>query len=259
MGIRARRRGVAGVMRALGRKAHSPDAVAAAPRLRYGVDAPPPATLLRDGVNYQPQAWGNNEYPCCTAAGLLNGALASEALSTNGALNIAPLAWMPFYAACAGCAETPAAIGASDGANMLDVLRRQGTFGFDIGTVALLTGDFGTVALDRTSIARAIVAMGWVYAGIEVFAADMNATGIWEAWANPGADEGGHCIVLWGYTGLGDGDCVIAASWGELVQIEWARWDQIAREAYCVLFPVAQPADVDTTALAQANLHWLSA
>lgn len=246
------------MIRALGRKAHDPIAVAGAPTLRYGVDAPPLPKLLREGVNYQPQMWGNDQYPCCTAAGLLNGALASEALSTGSALNISPLAWMPFYAACAGVAETPAAIGASDGAAMLDVLRRQGSSGFDIGAVDPLTGDFGTVALDRNSIARAIVAMGWVYAGIDLSQADMDATGIWEAWSTPGADIGGHCLVPWGYTGLGDGDAVILATWGSLVQCEWARWDQIAREAYTVLFPMAEAPGVDTAALAAENAKWLT-
>lgn len=247
-------------MRTLGRHPHDPEAVARAPSLanHYASVAPPPATLDRSGVNYQPQLWGNNEYPCCTAAGLLNGALASEALATNGALAIDPMAWMAFYAACANCAETPAAIGASDGANMLDVLRRQSTFGFDIGAVAPLTGDFGTVALDRLSLARAMAAMGWTYVGIDLSQADMDATGIWEAWPNPGADVGGHCIALWGYTGLGDGDCVIAATWGSLVQIEWARWDQIAREAYAVLFPATMAAGVDTVALAAENAKWLT-
>jgi hypothetical protein len=245
--------------RCLGRKPHSPAAVAAAPQLRYAAEAPPPATLDRSGINYQPQAWGNTDYPDCTAAGLLNGALASEALSTGGALNIAPLAWMPFYCACAGCAETPAAIGASGGAAMLDCLKRQGTQGFDIGAVAPLTGDFGVVALDRLSIARAIVAMGWVYAGIDLFQADMDATGTWEAWPNPGAAVGGHCIVLWDYNGLGDTDTVGIATWGGFQECQWARWDQIAREAYCVFFPMTVAADViDVVALAQANAEWLT-
>ena len=248
--------------RTLGRKQHDPVAVDAAPKLadHYASVAPPPSSLPRTGINYQPQMFGNDQYPCCTAAGLLNGALASEAIATNSALNIAPLAWMPFYAACAGCAETPAAIGASDGANMLDVLKRQGTQGFDIGLPAPLSGDFGTVALDRNSIARGIAALGWLYGGIEVFQADMDApAGMpWQPWANPGADLGGHCLVLFGYTGLGDTDSVIAATWGELVQITWERWDQIARECYGVLFSIVQPAGVDTVALAAKNAQWLT-
>jgi hypothetical protein len=246
--------------RCLGRKPHNAAAVAAAPSLRYAAEAPPPVTLDRSRVNYQPQAWGNTDYPSCTVAGLLNGALASEALSTNSALNIAPLAWMPFYCACAGCAETPAAIGASDGAAMLDVLARQRMTGFDIGLPAPLTGDFGVVGLDRLSIARGIAAMGWIYAGIDLSQADMDApTGaVWEAWTNPGADVGGHALVLWGYTGLGDQDAVIMGTWGSLEYCAWARWDQIAREAYAVLFSVAEPAGVDTVALAQANAKWLT-
>ena len=89
--------------RALGRKQHDPLAVDAAPKLAdYAVNAPPPPSLPRTGINYQPQMWGNADYPTCTAAGLLNGALASEALSTNSALNIAPLAWMPVLCSLCG-------------------------------------------------------------------------------------------------------------------------------------------------------------
>ena len=261
MGIRARRRGVAGVMRALGRKAHSPDAVAAAPRLRYGVDAPPPATLLRDGVNYQPQAWGNTDYPTCTVAGLLNGALAAEALSTNGALNIAPLAWMPFYAACAGCAETPAAIGATDGLQMLDVLRRQAVQGFDIGAVAPLTGAFGVVANDRATLARVTAGLGFVYLGVCLAQSDLTAppSAVWDL-ETPDPTLG-HALLLWDYAGLSDTDEVGLVTWGGFQSCTWrglaARLQD--QEAYAIFDPATAPADVDTAAFATEHSKWLSA
>lgn len=246
--------------RVLGRRAHDPVAVAAAPRLHYASELPPPPVLDRSAINYQPNMYGNNSCPDCTVAGLLNAALAVEAISTNGALAIDPNCWIPFYANLAGCAPTVAAIEKTDGLVMLDVLRQQGNAGFDIGAVAPLSGDFGVVGLDRVSLARVMNVLGFAYVGIELNQADVDAppNQAWQPWANPGADVGGHCLCLWSYSGLGDTDTVTMATWGELIQCTWARWDQIAREAYAILFPTTVPAGIDAVAMAAANSKWLA-
>ena len=48
-------------MRRLGRLPHDSSAVAAAPTLRYAAEAPPPPTLDRSSVKYQPQMLGNDQ------------------------------------------------------------------------------------------------------------------------------------------------------------------------------------------------------
>jgi hypothetical protein len=247
--------------RCFGRKPHDPIAVNAAPELadHYSVVSPPPKTLLRTGINFQPQLSGNDNYPTCVVAGLINGALASEAIATNGPLNIDPMAWMKFYAYCAGIAETPAAIGASDGLQMLDVLKKQAAPpGFDIGAIAPLIGGFGTVALDRISLARAAAAMDFVYLGVLLSQADMDApTGA--AWPNGVGDPNmGHCVVIWGYTGLGDTDTVWVATWGYLQAVTWLWIEARSEEAFATFFPMTAAAGVNTVDLAAENAQWLT-
>lgn len=237
----------------LGRNPHNPVAIAQAPRLadHYSV----PAKISR--ANFVPILANNDTLPTCTVAGLLNGASASESISTGGGLAIANDSWLAFYASCAGCAPTELSIGQTDGLVMLDVLRRQGTQGFDIGEVAPLTGDFGTVALDRNSLISAINHLGWVYAGIDLFQSDMNSPNLMEVPSSPGSLVGGHCICLVDYSGLADQDTVTAASWGQFIRITWARWDQIAQEAYGVLFPLSLAPGINLPSLKAANAQYL--
>ena len=246
-------------MRALGRLPHSPSAVAAAPRLRYAAEAPPPATLDRSGVNYVPQLLGNDIYPNCPVVGLLNAASAAEALATNGPLAFDPQCWVEFYAACCPCDPTPAAIAATDGLNLLDTLRRQGSAGFDIGAVAPLTGDFGTVPLVRGDLAAAMARLGCVYLGVDLYQSDMDAESGWDLSNNPGALVGGHCVVLWSYDGLLGANDVEVATWGELIPATWDWIENRAREAYAVLFRDYQKVGVDIDALKAENARWFGA
>jgi hypothetical protein len=248
------------VNRCLGRRAHNPAAVAAAPHLRYSTDAPPPATLDRSALNFQPTLAGNDQYPSCTVAGLLNGALAAEALSTGGGLAFDPMAWMPFYAAVAGCDATPAAIGASGGLNMLDVLRYQGRNGFNIGAVAPLTGSFGVVPTDRLSLARVTAGLGFAYLGVDLAQSDMtSAPGA--AWGLATPDPTlGHCLLLWDYTGLGDDDLVGLATWGQFQECSWIGLEARLQdqEAYAIFDPATAPASVNTVAFASEYAAWLT-
>lgn len=251
--------------RCLGRLPHDPVAVAKAPRLRYSasVEAAVPSILDRSTVVYSPQMIGNDVYPNCTVVGLINAALAMEAIATNGAMAFDANAWMPFYAALAGCDPTPAAIAATDGLMLLDVLRKQGVSGFDIGAVAPLTGDFGMVPLDRVSLAACMAGLGCVYTGIDLYQADLDAEAAGSPWdaavlSQSGIMVGGHCVVLWDYTGLGDNDTVHIATWGLLQPATWAWVEARIAEAYGILFPVAQAADVDVAALRADNLKWLT-
>jgi hypothetical protein len=247
--------------RRLGRLPHQPEAIAAAPALRYGTEAPPPPTLDRSGIAYQPILADNTTLPTCSVAGLLNGALAVNALAGAGGLSIAPGSWLAFYAALAGCADTRDAIAATDGLVLLDVLRRQGVSGFDIGEVAPLTGDFGTVGLDRVSLARCMAGLGFVYLGVDLFPVDMD-TPAGQPWDWHGGDPlsqsvGGHCVCLWDYTGLGDSDFVRIATWGSLQRATWAWIENRAREAHGILYPGIEAPGVDVAGLRERNAAWL--
>ena len=254
----------------LGRLPHDPVALAAAPSLathHYAVMAPSDR-LVRAGVAFAPQLRNNDTLPVCTAVGLLNGALGLEALNTNSDLAIAQGVELAFYAGCVGCAASPTAIAATDGAAVLDVLRRQCNLGFDIGATAPLTADFASIAVtDRAGLANSMALLGVGYWGVDLYERDMD-TPEGEPWdddgSSPGAAVGGHCLVAWDYAGLGDTDIGRLATWGRFQSFTW-RWAQARlREAYVLLWPELQRADgtnwagVDVDRLRADIAQWLA-
>jgi hypothetical protein len=254
----------------LGRLPHDPAAVAAAPSLathHYAVMAPPDR-LARSGVAFAPQLRNNDTLPVCTSVGLLNGALGIEALNTNGDLAIAEGVELPFYAGCVGCAPTATAIAATDGATLLDVLRRQSSRGFDIGAAAPLSADFASIPVtDRACLANSMALLGVGYWGVDLYQRDMDTVGD-QPWdddgSSAGAAVGGHCLVAWDYAGLGDTDTGRLATWGRFQSFTW-RWARARlREAYVLLWPELQRADgtnwvgVDVDRLRADVARWLA-
>ena len=226
----------------------------------------PPPILDRSATPYRPQLRHNDVLPDCAVVGLINGALAVEALNTGGDLAIAPDVEVPFYATCAGCESSMAAIAATDGLVLLDVLRRQAAHGFDIGAVAPLVASFGTLPLTRAAIATAVAKFGFAYLGVDLWQRDVDSVGgLWDVGGDPGGLVGGHCVVAWSYSGLGDGDVVLLATWGVLQPVTW-RWLLTAvREGYALLWPQLRRADgtdwdgVDMPTLRAAMAGWLAA
>jgi hypothetical protein len=244
--------------RALGRKPHDSTAVALAPKLQFHKPPVPAPHLDRAAVAYQPKMSGNADYPDCVIAGILNAALAQEALATNGPLAFDDDCWIKIYAECAGCAPTLAAIAETDGLNVLDTLRRLG-HGFNVGAQTPLFGDFGVVPLDRNHLAAGAEHMGCIVLGVELSQSDMDAphNAVWTA--SPGDPSMGHCGLLWDYLGLGDTDLVGFITWGGFQEVTWGWIEARTQEAYALLLPMCQPANVDTVKLAQDNKQWLRA
>ncbi|HXT81397.1 MAG TPA: hypothetical protein VN702_17665 [Acetobacteraceae bacterium] len=199
--------------------------IARAPSLRdhHFAAMPPPAKLDRRDIDFQPRMFGNNIYPDCSAAGLANGMLAVSAL--DGLTPVIADAMVPaFYAECVGVANTDAAIAATDGAVLLDVLRHQATQGFSVGQQVSLAGLFGTVARNRTSLAQTMAALGFAYIGVNLYDRDMQTSGIWDDdGRDPGPFIDGHCIDIWDYLGLADTDTARVATWGGFRTVTW-RW-----------------------------------
>lgn len=245
--------------RSFGRTPHDPVAVAAAPLLRFSRSPIPPKVLDRSAFNYLPDMLGNNDYPCCVIAGILNAAGAQEALATNGPLAFNKQCWIDIYALCAGIPATLPDIAASNGLNVLDTLRRMARDGFKIGAQTILTGDFGVVPQDRNSLALAMDEMGVIILGVDLAQSDLDApTGaVWQA--SPGDPDMGHCLLAFDYTGLGPKDTVRLVTWGGFVLATWDYVHARTQEAYAVLFPVCQPAGVNTVQLAAENARWLQA
>ena len=218
----------------LGRQPHDPDAFAALPSIRRGAMLAPPV-LNRTHIAYAPRMFANDTIPDCTAAALANGLLAIGAI--NGAEPVITDDLVPrFYAACIGHPDAdPAALAATDGAVMLDVLHRQLASGFDVGQQVPLVGVFGTLRLSENSLALGMARLGGVYAGVDLWASDMDAfaAGRVPDVSRGGEMVGGHALWLWDYPErIEDGAAVRIATWGAVATVTWGWLLDRVREAY---------------------------
>ena len=227
-------------MMRLGRLPHDPARVAAAPSFvghRFAA-VPPPPVLDRGATEFQPGLYGNDTLPDCTPVGMANAATAVSAI--NGfPLAITDAKVPAFYAQCINQPNaTDAELAATDGAMMLDVLTRQVTSGFDVGQESALVGLFGTMPVARSVLASGMAALGHGYWGVTLRERDMEGGYVWDV--QPGRDDGavvgGHCIVGWSYTGLGDADTLQIATWGAWQSATWAWLQARLDEAYCIIW-----------------------
>lgn len=220
---------------------------------RHFAAVPPPATLDRRDIRYQPRLCDNDTLPVCTAAGLVNAALAVAALDGTS-LKIDDDKVLDFFAGVVGCAPTKAAIAATPGAVILDVLQQQVQQGFDTGGQTPLVGLHGTVALTRTALANTAALYGSAYLGVSLHDRDMQG-GVWDDGGDPGPLIGGHLLLLWGYQGLRDEDLVSLVTWGRFQPATW-RWVRArAIEAHGLYWRQLSPARMsieDSDALAAA-------
>ena len=251
-----------------GRLPADPAALARAPKLATHLLAAmePSPRIDRSAVPFHPRQFWNGaltgpsqqpELPDCTAAAVANLALAVSAL--NGFETKIDDARVPaFYGQCIGMpSATPEQLAATGGAVMLDVMRRVAVQGFETGA-QLLVPRFGVLPLDQMRIAAAVDRLGGAALGITLYARDMEVAGSDTPWdetgADPGAVEGGHCLLAWDYTGLRPTDLVRLVTWGGMKAATW-RWVMArTREAYGVIFPALGQTDgvslgVDAAAL----------
>jgi hypothetical protein len=217
----------------LGRRPHDPARLSTVRPHRMSATAPPPASLLRPDIAWTPTLADNNTLPTCTVAGLMNAARMWALTHGRFDLTNDDGALLAFYASLAGCADNTAAIAATDGLVLLDVLDRAETSGFDCGEQAPLVPEF--TAIDVTSpaaIRDAIYTHGAAYLGVTLHEADMSGP-----WTTPVADAGGmvggHCIVAWRY----DAANVGLATWGMTIEADWGWLAGRLDEAFALSWP----------------------
>ena len=208
----------------LGRLAHDPARIAAAPQHLFGATMPP-NSIDRTALRFTPGLWGNDTIPDCTAAALANSARLYSLANGGGDAVIADGTPQRFYAACIGQPDaTDAELAVSDGAVMLDVLDRATADGFDAGQQVPLVPGYGAVNIrDRYALAQSIV-LGGAYWGVALALADQ-ADVVWDTKngdQTPGS-WGGHALMAVDYTGLRDTDTVRLGTWGALREATW-RW-----------------------------------
>jgi hypothetical protein len=224
----------------LGRLRHDPVALARVPSHRFGA-APPPLTLDRSAIAFEPGLFQNDTLPDCTAVALANAARGIAAL--NGFDLVLDPACVPaFYGACVG---DPANLAATDGAVMLDVLARQAAQGFDVGPQTLY-GLHATIDRhSRSALASGMARLGVGYWGVTLRERDMERAGLWDVQAgrDDGDVVGGHAIIAWDYSGLGDADTLRIGTWGAWQPATWAWVAARLDEAYGIVWRQLQRAD----------------
>jgi hypothetical protein len=151
----------------------------------------------------------------------------------------------------------------------LDVLGYQASHGFDTGDQAPLVGAFATFdPRDRATFASTMALLGPVYLGVNLASADLDTSVVWDT-ATPGDQTpgswGGHCLLAWDYTGLGDTDTVRLATWGTLQPCTWRWLADRCEEAHVLIWRQLMKANalnfagLDYDGLRATNLAWADA
>jgi hypothetical protein len=202
---------------------------------------PPPRRVDRRAVAFEPGLYANDILPDCTAVSLANAARGVAAL--NGYDLVVDQACVPvFYSACVG---DPPDLAATDGAVMLDVLNRQAAHGFDIGP-QILHGLHGTInSKSRSALAHGMARLGVGYWGVVLRERDLERAALWDVrrGRDDGAIVGGHTVIAWDYSGLGDEATVRLGTWGAWQPATWAWVAARLEEAHCLVWRQLQRAD----------------
>lgn len=224
---------------ALGRRPHDPTRIAAMPTGRImAAEAPPPVELPRPGILAKPSLVQNDFLPTCTIAGLLNH-LRTWAQNAHGFdLPENDELLLGLYAAISGCDATPAAIAATDGLVMADVLEYVQARGFRIDDQNVVELLFEPIDVSvAENLREAIYRDSAVYLGITLYQADVQqGLTSWSGGAaGAGPAVGGHCIVGKGYTASG----FESATWGEVMPTDQSFLMERVDEGYAIQWKMA--------------------
>lgn len=184
-----------------------PDHVAAAP-VKPVLDRP---------ANWAPSLGDNNRFPDCVAVGEANSLRAYRWVTTGADTAVVDADIWREYAACAGCANTPEAIMATDGLDPLKALQFSQTNGFRVGMDdgAPFVPTFGVPSLiSREIVAQIADSHGSGFCAVQLYGEDLAPDAVWTA-APVGQPVGGHCVCVgWSYRGLADDATIDVTRWG---------------------------------------------
>lgn len=189
----------------------------------------PPEVLDRSHINPNAQLLSNDVIGDCTAAGLLNAAAAQCSLS-GYRIGITDNDAIAFYTASTG--YDPTNPSSDVGGVEIDVLGYAARHGLRTRDQVLYPS-YGTIDHDDLNGARVCMShFGTVYAGFQLAMADqVPSQEPYAVWDTDGVGDntpgswGGHCALLWDYTGWGATDTVGIITWGRVQRATW-RWVQ---------------------------------
>lgn len=194
-------------------------------------ESPAPADFPLSNIVWTPSLVKNNILPTCTMAGLLNAARiwalrhGFDLVSNDDDL-------LADFARIAGCADTIAAIAATDGLMMLDVMDYAAAGKFNVGEQAALIPRVKRIDFTNMGAVRdAIVNTGSACIGVTLRQADVQpGVAKWlGGLKNAGSAAGGHCVTLYKYSVNG---LFGAATWGDTIEVDEAWLDSRTNEAY---------------------------
>ncbi|MCE2565204.1 hypothetical protein [Komagataeibacter sp. FNDCF1] len=232
-----------------------------------------PARLVRNQADPAPLMLGNDTVGDCTAAGIGNHIRATAALG-GYQVAITTADALRFYARSTG--YTPGNPATDHGGVEVDVLTTALQVGYALADQTLFPLWGSAEAADLNGIRNITAGLCAAYLGVQLAVADMwtdangalapiwdTATPAWRGDPAPGS-AGGHCLLLWDYTGTADTDTVTLLTWGTRQKATW-RWvrSRIMEAhglAWRQLLPAGAltPTGQDWDALIDANATYLT-
>lgn len=203
----------------------------------------PPDVLDRSAIPFMPGSYGNDIFPICTAVAAANCARAYSWLKAHTDIVVDPLKPRAFFATVENVPNTDAAVIATDGAIVQDVLEYAEAHGYDIGqqvpAVPLANAVYG---LDQMHIADTAWVYGAANLGVALSVSDQNMP-VWDTDAPANAGDpvpgswGLHNLILWDWEGMDPTSIVRLGTWGAWQPATW-RW-VLARveEAWALVWP----------------------
>ncbi|MCE2574401.1 hypothetical protein [Komagataeibacter sp. FNDCR2] len=233
-----------------------------------------PARLDRSGIDPAPLMLGNDVLGDCTSAGIGNHIRATAALAGfQVEMDVADA--VRFYSRSTG--YDPGNPATDNGGVEVDVLTTALREGYALETQTLFPIWGSADPTDLNRIRNITAGLSCAYLGVQLAQADMwedqdgNLPPVWDtdspadhADPTPGS-AGGHCLLLWDYTGTTDTDLVTLLTWGAKQKATW-RWVrsrimEVHGLAWRQLLPagVLAPTGQDWAALVDANDAYLAA
>ncbi|WP_025812276.1 hypothetical protein [Komagataeibacter kakiaceti] len=191
-----------------------------------------PVRLDRSGINPTPLMLGNDVLGDCTSAGIGNHIRATAALAGfQVAMDVADA--VRFYSRSTG--YVPGRPATDNGGVEVDVLTTALRDGYALETQTLFPIWGSADPTDLNGIRNITAGLSAAYLGVQLAQADMwedqdgNLPPVWDTDSpadhgdpTPGS-AGGHCLLLWDYTGTADTDLVTLLTWGAKQKATW-RW-----------------------------------
>jgi hypothetical protein len=222
-----------------GRLEHSPEWLSTVDPHVVGATGPVPASIVRP--DWQPSLVDNLILPTCSVASLVNNARIWSIVRGGFDLVVSDPSLLAFYAGLAPCADTIAAIAATEGLQLQSVLQAAQRGLFTAGQQAPMVPLYRAVPATGEAIRDAINASVSVILGVTLYQADIRQGAEWRGgFMNAAGDPTErHAILVDAYDAAG---MFSVCTWGqrELDGADEAWITSRTDEAYALIWTMAE-------------------